>query len=289
MAPGAVAQAMSVLCRVKNGIKLGISEFDPDLRCFILGLAPNSARLSVRFWQINSFGELLENISQHYRDMDVVGIDNIGSFISPYRILKAVAVQESSDNIPPLMGGLLMKSILSSQNYPQSLYNAALARCRVGGDHGGVNTIRAGIIKACLIRKFRFNKKTRMEEMLTMGLNDQNTNQGYLLGRLFSMLEKAQRDALGTQINATIRDRYFGAASATPGSVFPILLRLSQHHLAKAEYGRLMDANIQEVVNLLKDFPKHLNLDDQGQFFLGYYHQNQKNYEKKEKNEKKEG
>lgn len=287
--PNAATQAKSVLSRVKNGLKPGNDEFDPNVRCYILGLSPNSARLSVRFWQVNLFGGLLENISQHYRDLDVVGMDRIGTFVSPYRILKSVSVQESSDNIPPLIGGQLMKSILSGRLYPQTLYNAAIARCRTGGEYGGVNTIRAGVIKACLIRKFKLNQNKEKEEMLTMGLNELNTNQGYLLGRLFSMLEKAQRDALGNQVNATIRDRYFGAASATPGSVFPILLRLSQHHLAKAEYGNIMNANIQKVLNLLDNFPNHLNLDDQGQFFLGYYHQNQANYQKKEKNDVKEG
>ena len=125
-----------------------------------------------------------------------------------------------------------------------------------------------------------------------MSLNENNPSGAYQLGRLFSLLEKAQKDALGGQINATIRDRYFGAASATPGAVFPLLMRLSRHHVAKSDYGANMDRKIQDVVNRLDAFPAHLNLEEQGQFILGYYHQNQANYQKNESNkvnEEKEG
>ncbi len=121
-----------------------------------------------------------------------------------------------------------------------------------------------------------------------MSLNETNLNTGYLLGRLFSLLEKAQKDALGTQINSTIRDRYFGAASATPGAVFPLLLRLSRHHISKAKYGEYLDSDIQKVIANMEAFPAHLNLENQGQFILGYYHQNQANYTKKEKEDGKE-
>ena len=115
-----------------------------------------------------------------------------------------------------------------------------------------------------------------------MGLNEGSTSPAYLLGRLFSLLEKVQKDALGNNINATIRDRYFGAASATPGAVFPLLLRLSRHHISKSEYGNLSDRKIQDVMNGLDAFPAHLNMEEQGLFILGYYHQNQANYKKSE-------
>ena len=164
--------------------------------------------------------------------------------------------------------------------YPQTLFNLALNRCRTGGEHGGVNTIRASIIKGFLKRKYRLQGQKQEEEMVSVSLNEKNPNAAYQLGRLFSLLEKVQRDALGTQINATIRDRYFGAASATPGSVFPLLMRLSRHHISKSNYGSIMDKKIQDVVNQLDAFPAHLNLEEQGQFILGYYHQNQANYQK---------
>ncbi len=283
--PVAARQAKTVLERVRAGLPTGDQNFDPDTRCYLLGLAPNSARLSVRFWQVSNFGELLQRIAQHYEDTRITGQEHLGGIISPWRALKALAVQEDSKNIPPLLGGQFMKSILSGQFYPQTLFNLAINRCRTGGEHGGVNTIRASIIKGFLKRKYRLQGQKQEEEMVSVSLNEKNPNAAYQLGRLFSLLEKVQRDALGAQINATIRDRYFGAASATPGSVFPLLMRLSRHHISKANYGSIMDKKIQDVVNQLDAFPAHLNLEEQGQFILGYYHQNQANYQKTDSTE----
>lgn len=281
--PVAVRQAKTIFERVKSGLPIGDTTFDTETRCYLLGLAPNAARLSIRFWQVSNFGNVLEKIVRHYIDMDIIGLDRLGGMISPWRTLKAVAVQEDSKNIPPLLGGQFLKTILSGQMYPQTIYNAALMRCRTGGEHGGVTTIRAAIIKAFLLRKYRIQNQSEKEALITVGLNENNTNTAYRLGRLFSLLEKVQKDALGSSINATIRDRYFGAASATPGAVFPLLLRLSRHHISKSKYGNLLDRKIQEVINGLNEFPAHLNLEDQGQFILGYYHQNQVNYQKIDK------
>ena len=278
--PVAARQAKTILERVRNGLPTGDQNFDTNTRCYLLGLAPNAARISVRFWQVSNFGELLQRIAQHYEDTRIAGLEHLGGIVSPWRGLKALAVQEDSKNIPPLLGGQLLKSILSGQLYPQTLFNLALNRCRTGGEHGGVNTIRASIIKGFLKRKYRLQGQKQEEEMVSVSLNEKNPNAAYQLGRLFSLLEKVQRDALGTQINATIRDRYFGAASATPGSVFPLLMRLSRHHISKSNYGSIMDKKIQDVVNQLDAFPAHLNLEEQGQFILGYYHQNQANYQK---------
>jgi CRISPR-associated protein Csd1 len=122
---------------------------------------------------------------------------------------------------------------------------------------------------------------------LCMSLNEQSTNQAYLLGRLFAVLEKAQSEAVGENIGASIKDRYFTSACASPRSVFPVLLRLSQHYISKAEYGRSIDRRIQEIMNLLDvendPFPAHFSLDEQGIFVLGYYHQRQAFYKPKEK------
>ena len=289
--PAAARQAKTVLERVKSGLPVGNAEFDLETRCYLLGLAPNAARLSVRFWQVNSFGNILKKIAQHYKDMEIAGIERLGGMVSPWQTLKAIAVQEDSKNIPPILGGQLLKTILTGQFYPQTIYNLAINRCRTGGKHGGVTTIRAAIIKAVLRRKFHIQGQVEKEEMITVSLNENNPNTAYQLGRVFSLLEKAQKDALGS-INASIGDRYFGAASATPGSVFPLLLRLARHHIAKATYGGLLDRKIQDVINKLDAFPAYLNLEDQGQFILGYYHQNQANYEKKDVNindQQKEG
>ena len=290
LAPEVVNQAKAVLEKMKQGMKPGSVDFSSDVRCYLLGLAPNAARLSVRFWQVNSFGELAERIGQHYLDLQIIGLERYGTAIAPWRILKELAVQRDSKNIPPLLGGQLLQSILSGRTYPQTLYQAALSRCRVGGDHGGVTAIRAAVVKACLLRKYRIQKQATKEAAITVSLDTKNTIPAYLLGRLFSILEKAQKDALGGNINATIRERYFGAASATPGAVFPLLLRLSRHHLNKAQYGSLLDRKIQDILGALdaKPFPAHLNLEEQGVFILGYYHQNQANYEKGEDKKVKE-
>ena len=218
----AARQAKSVLERIKAGMPPGDTAFDLNTRCYLLGLAPNAARLSVRFWQVSSFGDVLNRIAQHYADMDIIGLEKWDGLVSPWRTLKATAVQEDSKNIPPLLAGQFLKSILNGQMYPQTIYNSVLNRCRTGGEHGGATTIRASIVKAFLTRKYRLGNQTEKEESITMSLNEKNTNTAYRLGRLFSLLEKAQKDALGNEINATIRDRYFGAASATPGSVFSI-------------------------------------------------------------------
>ena len=219
--------------------------------------------------------------------MDIVGLERLGGFVSPWRTLKAIAVQEKADNVPPLLGGQMLQAILSGRMYPQTLYNLALNRCHTGGEHGGVNTIRAAAVKAFLTRKYRLHGQKEREAMITMSLNEDNPNTAYQLGRLFSLLEKVQKDALGN-LNASIRDRYFGSASATPAAVFPLLLRLSRHHIAKAKYGEVIDRRIQDVMNRINVFPAHLNLDDQGQFILGYYHQNQANYAKSEQKNKAE-
>ena len=173
-----------------------------------------------------------------------------------------------------------MRSILTGMPYPQTLFTSILSRIRADQT---VNYVRVAIIKACLARNQRYHSREREVE-ITMALDKQNTSVAYRLGRLFALLEKAQQDA-NPGLNATIKDRYFGAASATPRSVFPILLRLTQHHIAKAEYGRNMDKRIEEVMSGIDNFPSHLNLEKQGLFVLGYYHQRKALYTKNESKE----
>ena len=271
-----------ILERLRQGKPIHeFADWDPDIQFYILGLSPNSGRISVRFWHMNTLGTLLDRIGQHYRDLEIQKqYVTESDFIPAWMILKETAVLGKSENISPLMSGALMRSILDGYPYPQGLYTAIISRIRADQK---VNTNRAAIIKACLIRQARRNQKT-IEET-TMALNETSTSVPYRLGRLFALLEKAQEDA-NPGINSTIRDRYFGAASATPRSVFPILIRLAQHHISKAEYGYATDNRIKEVLNEIDQFPAHLNLEDQGLFILGYYHQRNALYTKKEKTEK---
>jgi CRISPR-associated protein Csd1 len=178
-----------------------------------------------------------------------------------------------------LTDGAFMRSILMDTPYPEGLYVAIMNRIRHDNDEEGrsrkITYIRAAFIKAHLLRKYRHQHPNPYQEALTMALNESYTHPAYVLGRLFAWLEKAQTEAIGREVNATIKDRYFTSACAAPASVFPVLLRLSQHHLAKAEYGGHLDRKIQELLNLLdaRPFPSRLTLDEQGIFVLGYYHQ----------------
>lgn len=282
----AARQAEIILKNVKAGLPVQDLDFEGDTRCYLLGLAPNAARLSVRFWQVSTFGEMIGKIAQHYRDLEIVGMERSGGWIAPWRLLKALAVQEDTANIPPLLEGQLLKSIVSGQPYPRTLYNLALNRCRTGGEHGGVTMIRAAVIKACLLRQYRSQQQYEKEATITVSLQeDKPTNTARELGRLFALLEKVQRDALG-QLNANIRDKFFASASATPRAVFPLLLRLSQYHIKKSKYGKNVDDKIQTISSRLHEFPAHLNMEEQGQFILGYYYQREfGNYAKNETNQ----
>lgn len=257
-----------------------LPDIDPEVNFFILGLAPNSGRLSVRHWHIDSFGRIAGKIAQHYADLSIEGL--INECVSSWMILKEIAYQMDWRNASPILGGALLRSILTGELYPESLYSTVLSRIRADNK---ISPVRASVIKACLIRKTRIYNQKDTEEVLTMGLNENSNNTAYRLGRLFALLEKAQHNAV-PGLNATIKDRFLGAASASPARVFPQLLRLTQYHIAKAEYGGFIDKKIEEVLSGIEEFPGHLNLEEQGKFVLGYYHQRHTIYKK---NEQKEG
>ncbi|MDN5272117.1 type I-C CRISPR-associated protein Cas8c/Csd1 [Chloroflexus sp. MS-CIW-1] len=255
-------------------------------RFYVLGLAPNASRLAVRFFLTEPFGVFAKRIMQHYSDLKIVKEHaNQPDYLSPYRILaecvspKVTQREEELRSSWSLLGGAFMRSILMDTPYPEGLYVAIMNRIRHDNDEEGrsrkITYIRAAFIKAHLLRKYRHQHPNPYQEALTMALNESYTHPAYVLGRLFAWLEKAQTEAIGREVNATIKDRYFTSACAAPASVFPVLLRLSQHHLAKAEYGGHLDRKIQELLNLLdaRPFPSRLTLDEQGIFVLGYYHQ----------------
>ncbi len=188
-----------------------------------------------------------------------------------------------------------MRSILTGLPYPMALYYAILNRVRADADDLAkgvfkIGQLKAGIIKACLLRKYRYQNNFQYQEVLTMTLNSEAKNRPYLLGRLFAALEKAQEDAARpATLNATIKDRYFTSACANPASTFPVLLRLSQHHISKSEWGRNTERlirSIMELIDLDEDpFPKRLSLDEQGIFILGYYHQRNDFFKSRKKEE----
>ena len=240
---------------------------------FALGLAPNAARLAIRFWQYGTVADMAGRIKQHFDDLAIERSPHDPLYLSLFRLLVSVATQGKADNIPPNLGGELVRSILAGLPYPHTLLAAAVRRIRA--EHN-VTYARAALLKACINRATRYSN-VNMEEELTMSLDEANGNVGYRLGRLFAVLEKIQEEA-NPGINATIRDRFYGAASSTPVTVFSTLLKLKNHHLSKLDNrGRAvnLERRIGEIMEGLGDFPAQLPIADQGRFAIGYYHQRQ--------------
>lgn len=271
----------SVIDHLRSGRKLGEDiDVDDSVGFHVLGLSPNASRLSIRFYFHNTLGAFVEKLGRHYEDADI--LKNAGyrpQFPSIWHMLKEVAVRRDLKNVPNSMISSITNSLLIGTNYPQSLYTGVLSRIRA--DHE-VNATRAGILKACLVRSHRFTGLPKEKEMIVVSLNLNNTNPGYLLGRLFSVLEKAQGEAIGSATNATIRDRYMSAAAATPSAVFPQLLRLANHHIRKlSRKGIYYDRLIQGILNDMDGdagLPKTMNSEEQGLFYIGYYQQRQDLY-----------
>lgn len=259
-------------------------ELSPDQHFYLLGLAPNAARLSVRFFLRDTFGSFAQNLQKHAEEMEIDCSEK-----EKFRTLPIWAVvNETTRTVPgqpakpsPQLAGDLLRAVLTGGRYPATLLNGVTLRIRA---EQNVTRGRTAVIKAYYLRNYptELNK-----EVYTVSLNE-TTNVPYLLGRLFSVLEAVQK-AANPGINTTIKDRYFNAACATPGMSFPTLLRLSQKHLRKLNDGLAThyDKQITELMAQLPEsgFPARLSLPDQGKFTIGYYHQTQKRYVKKNEEE----
>lgn len=248
-----------------------------DRKFFVLGLAPNAARIAIRFWQPEPLREVAAHVRRWFDELALVHGPKDPEHPTLFRLLTAVALLGKADNLPPNLGGEVMRAILSGTPYPAAWLNAAVTRCRA---EQHVPYLRAAVIKACLLR----GHPTSPQEEPTVMLNTDNPNVAYRLGRLFATLEKIQEEA-SPGLNATIRERYYGAASSTPVAVFTTLLRLKNHHLAKLT-NRGRAANFEkllgEILGAVGDFPLHLALPEQARFALGYYHQRQAFFTKSE-------
>ena len=274
-----------VLTKVKNGKSVRKEDIgtDPDVNFYILGLSPNNARIAVRFWYKDSFGNFVETVAQHHQDMEIIpeysGDYEGPKFVSVYWLLRETVPPQSSDknDVSPILGGLLMRAILHGTPYPLQMYSAILNRVKV---ERSINDVRAGFIKAYLLRQSRAGLINIPEELITIKLNEESENVPYRLGRLFSVLEKVQSDT-NKSIGSTINSKYFSSASSTPAVVFPVLLKLAQHHINKSDWGFKTNQAIEEILSEVNEFPAFLNLDEQGMFMLGYYHQRKANYQKK--------
>lgn len=260
----------------------GYRSDDDNNSFYILGLSPNAARIAVRFWHDGTIAEYAKRIRQYFNDFKIVKPAHEPEFYSVWRILVNIATQDKSENIPPNLAGEFMRSIIAGTPYPATLLQAALRRIRSDSQYR-VKPVRAALIKAYLNRYARTYPQYKQKEV-EFSLDTAQPSIGYQLGRLFATLEKIQEEA-NPGINTTIRERYYGAACATPVTVFAILLRLKNHHLAKlASRGRAVNFErlLGEIMGHLNDFPAHLDLHEQGRFAIGYYHQRQAFFSKKE-------
>lgn len=271
--------ALNNLCE-GTSVVLDEERLDPNMDVYILGLAPNAARLSVRFFLRNSFGAFLRNARAHQQRLEIVrpAYDKFET-LPLWKLLDETVNQNSRDKTPaPNMAGEVLRSILTDTPYPATLLNGVVLRIRA---ERTVTRGRAAILKAYYLKNIHPDVP---KEVLTVSLNADSTNIPYNLGRLFSLLEAVQ-SAANPGINATIKDKYFNSASATPAIVFPVLLNLAQKHLKKLDAGlrTYYDKQITTLLSKLSEsYPPRLSLPQQGSFQLGYYHQTQARFEKKE-------
>lgn len=253
------------------------SVLDPGNNFYILALSPNAARLSVRMFLKNSFGNVIKNISEHYERLRIAGAYES---IPLWRLLSETVLKVSgkSGAPSPQMSGDTLRAILTNGYYPATLYEQIQLRIRADRD---INGIRAAVIKAYLLKN---TDSEIYKEVIKVELNENTTYAPYILGRLFAVYEQIQEKA-NPGINTTIKDKYFSSACATPASVFPTIMNLSEKHLRKLDSGsRIYCEKLRaQLLSLITEsFPVHLSLYDQGIFQLGYYHQRQKRFEKKE-------
>ncbi|MCF1503199.1 type I-C CRISPR-associated protein Cas8c/Csd1 [Afifella sp. H1R] len=247
-----------------------LKDVEPKLgegvRFYVLGLAPNAARISVRFWLAESFGELAKNYGRYSADMRIAPPDPHGT-PALWQYLSETAVLGKRENVPPNLAGEWTRAILTGTPYPLTLLNTVLMRIR---SDGIINARRASMLKAILVRNFRKEKEA------PVALDPDNPDRAYQLGRLFAVLESAQYTALG-RVNATIGDRFYAAASSTPARVFGPLLRGLKHHVSDAKKqnkGFWIEPRVTEIVAMLPpDLPRTLKLEEQGRFAVGYYHE----------------
>lgn len=265
---------------------------DPNMEFYILGLSPNAARLSVRFFLRNTFGGFLQNIQAHYDRLEIVRPAYDKFEVLPlWKLLSETVNQNARDKSPaPELAGEVLRAVLNNTPYPATLLNGITLRIRAERE---VTRGRAAILKAYyqkLAEAAGREHPDMPKEVLQVSLNPDAANVPYTLGRLFSVLETIQ-EAANPGINATIKDKYFNSAAATPAVIFPILINLAQKHLKKLRSSNaglviFYEKQITELCSCLgKSYPARMSLSQQGAFQLGYYHQTQARYQKKEEKE----
>jgi len=253
---------------------------DDNQRFYILGLtSPNPGRIAVRSWDVSTVRDAGRRIAAHFSAIEIVGPR---SYLPLWQLVSSVAQREEAKNLPPHLAADTFRSVLEGLPYPQTLMQGALRRIRTDAarkENGrlvdNVSHPRAALLKAYLIRNLN-------DKEITVSLNLENTDPGYRLGRLFAALERAQELAQGN-LNASIRERYYGAFSTTPITVLPLLMKLKNHHLAKLVNSTFLEKTLGEIMDGLGDVPPRLSLAEQARFAVGYYHQRQAFFAKRDK------
>lgn len=271
----------AALKRLSNGLPCEELGVDPERPFYILGISPNAARLSVRFFYRDYFGRFMRNVQEHYNRLEIVKPSYENHTELPlWKLLRETVNQKSKDKSPnTVMAGAVARAVFSGGNYPVSLLEAVMLRIRAERE---INWKRAAILKAYYLKN---GCEASMREVLTVSLNEKSTNPAYTLGRLFAVYEEVQQNA-NPGINATIKDKYFNSAAAMPASIFPILGNLYQKHLKKMDnvgtriYYEKQVSTLKGILG--EEYPVRMTLAQQGSFDLGYYHQTQKRYTKKE-------
>lgn len=265
-----------------RSVDLSTGDIDENVTFYVAGFAPNNSRIAQKFIYRDKFGKIFENAAKHQADML---IDGPKKQISIWRMLREMKAPNSKNEkaAPPVIAAIF-GAILNGTRYPDALLETIIRRVKVDKT---INYVRAGIIKAHINRTARLNKK----EEIKVALDKTNTNEAYLCGRLFAVLERIQQNAADTKLNKTIRDSYFASACSKPSTVFPKLMKLAQYHLKKDEYAKSNSILIGEIIDMLgAEFPSTLSLQDQGRFAIGYYQQVQDFFKKKNnENNNKEG
>ncbi|MFO7871667.1 MAG: type I-C CRISPR-associated protein Cas8c/Csd1 [Kiritimatiellia bacterium] len=266
-----------------SAVKTGIPAEESHLPFYVLGLSPNASRIAVRFWYNGNVKEIKERVAKHFEDIGIIRAPHDPEFLSLFQLLVSTATEQKADNIQPKLGGEVGRAILAETRYPRTLLANAMRRCK---SEQRVPFARASIIKGVLARNARLAKSGEKE--VGMSLDKEYDNIGYVLGRLFAMLERIQEQAQGQNLNKTIRDTYFGGAASSPQVVFKRLLDLSVHHLAKirnsGKSAVWMEKELGAIMALMpqEGAPATLDLEDQGRFAVGYYHQRQDFFTKRE-------
>lgn len=283
----------AVLEKILQGVAADVDgiTLSPDEPFYVLGLAPNAARLSVRFFWQNTFGVTLKHLQNHQDRLKIVRPaweKDRGAYLPLWRLLKeSVNPNASKKQALPLLAGSLLRSILQDAPYPEAMYRQFLLRIKAESGDAKISYPRAAFVKAYLLK----NHQEKWGGEITMNVNENCKAVPYVLGRMFAVLEGLQQDS--SEVSATIKDRYFNAACATPGAVFPVLLKLANAHLNKlGRTNKGLAVNTQKKLGSLMEkitmpdegnpIPGRLTLDEQGMFILGYYQETQARYTKKE-------